>query len=153
MLVINRKTKKAIIAEIKPLTAKDFKNIKKDKQFSFDWEEEKKYEVFKLILKEENEIVGLIAIIDIPEELRLYIHLLEISKDNIGKNKKIERIAGCLIAYICRISFSKGYGGFVSLVPKTKLINHYQKEYGFAQFGRQLAVLGEISKNLTLKYL
>jgi len=135
------------------LTAKDFKNIKKDKQFSFDWEEEKKYEVFKLILKEENEIVGLIAIIDIPEELRLYIHLLEISKDNIGKNKKIERIAGCLIAYICRISFSKGYGGFVSLVPKTKLINHYQKEYGFAQFGRQLAVLGEISKNLTLKYL
>lgn len=104
-------------------------------------------------MKEEEEIVGLISIIDIPEELRLHIHLLEISGENIGRSKKIERIAGCLIAYARRISFSKGYGGFVSLIPKTRLINYYQEKYGFPQFGRQLAVLGETSKNLIQKYL
>lgn len=153
MLVIHRKTQKAIIAEIVPLETKDFKLIKKQKQFSFDWELEKPYDLYKLVLKEQKEIVGLMSLIDFPEELRIEIHLLELAKENTGKDKKIERIAGCLIAYACKLSFVKGYDGFVSLVPKTRIINHYQQAYGFMQFGRQLAVLGEVSRSLIQKYL
>lgn len=153
MLVIHRKTQKAIIAEIVPLETKDFKLIKKQKQFSFDWESEKPYDLYKLVLKEQKEIVGLMSIIDVPKELRLEINLLEISKENIGQDKQLERIAGCLIAFACKFSFSKGYDGFVSLIPKTVLIEHYKKKYGFRHFGNQLAVFEKISKNLIQQFL
>ena len=153
MIVIHRKTQKAIIAEIVPLESKDFKLIKKQKQFSFDWELEKPYDLYKLILKEQKEIVGLMSIIDVSKELRLEINLLEISKKNVGKEKQLERIAGCLIAFACELSFSKDYDGFVSLLPKTKLIEHYKKKYGFRQFGNQLAVFEKISENLIQQFL
>lgn len=153
MLVIHRKTQEAIIAEIVPIETKDFKLIKKQKKFSFDWELDKPYLCFKLVLKGTNNILGLMSIMDYPNELRIEIHLIELSKENKGKDKKIGRIAGCLIAYACRIAFSKGYDGFVSLVPKTELIKHYQEAYGFQQIGRQLALLDEPSKKLIDKYL
>jgi len=151
MLVIHRKTQKAIIAEIIPFDSKYFPRIKK--QFSFNWEKEKSHELYKLVLKEKKEIVGLVSIIDIPKELRLEIHLLEVSKENVGKEKQLERIVGCLIAFACNLSFSKGYDGFVSLLPKTKLVEHYKNKYGFKQFGNQLAVFEKLSADLIQKFL
>lgn len=153
MLLIQRKTQTTIIAEVLPLTAKDLKDIKKGKQFSFNWEQEKTYDLYKLVLQEKKEIVGLMSIIYIPKELRLEIHLLELSKENVGSEKRLERIAGCLIAYACKLSFSKDYDGFVSLIPKTMLVEHYQKKYGFRPFGGQLAVFGKTSENLIQKFL
>jgi len=153
MVVINRKDQKVLIVEIKALTTKDFELIRREKQFSFDWDLEKAYQLFKLVLKNTNTILGLMSLINYPNELRIEIHLIELAAGNKGKNKKIERIAGCLIAHACKIAFEKGYDGFVSLVPKTKLIKHYQEAYGFQQFGRQLALLDESSKKLIDKYL
>jgi len=71
----------------------------------------------------------------------------------IGKFKKYERVAGILIAFACKESFVSGFYGFVSLVPKTKLIKHYIEKYGFKQFGRHLAVEFESSEKLINKYL
>ena len=67
--------------------------------------------------------------------------------------KIYENIAGCLIAWACRLAFIRGYYGFVSLVPKTRLIEHYKNAYGFEQFGRQLAVDTEQSHRLIKQYL
>lgn len=153
MIVINQKNQEIYTAQIKAVGAKDFKLIRREKQFSFDWKLEKEHQLFKLVLKDTNTILGLMSLIDYPSELRIEIHLLELSEENKGKDKKIGRIAGCLIAYACKLAFKKGYGGFVSLVPKTRLIKHYQKAYGFLQFGRQLALLDESSKKLIEKYL
>ncbi len=83
----------------------------------------------------------------------LAINLIEVTRSNVGKVKKLDNIAGCLIAYACSIAFKKGYGGFVSLLPKTKLIDLYQNKYGFRQYGRLLAVEFESSKYLVDKYL
>ena len=47
---------------------------------------------------------------------------------------------------------SKGYGGFVSLIPKTQLID-YRSIYGFEQYGRQMAVFYERSQAIIKKYL
>ena len=58
-----------------------------------------------------------------------------------------------MLAFVCRESFRKGYGGFVSLLPKTYLIDYYQNNYGFVQVGRQLATYGENSKALMEKFL
>ena len=99
------------------------------------------------------EILGLLSLKDIKDELRIHINLIEISEKNRGQGKKYDRIAGCLIAYACELSFDKSYDGFVSLVPKTRLINHYCKHYGFEQYGRQLGLGYEASINLIKKYL
>ena len=51
------------------------------------------------------------------------------------------------------ISLKRGYYGFVSLEPKTMLVDHYQKKYGFRQFGRYLAIEAPVSQELVNKYL
>ncbi|MFK7937257.1 MAG: hypothetical protein AB8G22_27330 [Saprospiraceae bacterium] len=91
------------------------------------------------------------SIIDHNHELRIEIHLLEIAKPHRGKKKIIEGVAGSLIAFACKIAFEKDYDGFVSLVPKTRLIHHYIQEYGFQQFGRQLALEFRQSSRLIIR--
>ena len=38
---------------------------------------------------------------------------------------------GCLIAFACREAFKRGYEGWVFLLPKTYLVQHYPSKYGF----------------------
>lgn len=151
----NLETGEELEAEIALLNKADLKKIKSSKQFIFDWkrEYEKSEYVYKLSLVNEAEIVGLMSIQDVREELRINIDLIEVRIDQTGKNKRIENIAGCLIAFTCEKSFEKRYGGFVSLLPKTQLINHYKEKYGFMEYGRMLAIEGQASKNLLNKYL
>ena len=152
MYLIHKTTREKRLFDIKPIAESALKKVTK-KSFSFDWLEETEHDIFALYLQNEKKIVGLMALKDVPDELRMEIVLLESSKENIGENKEYERIAGCLIAFACRLAFLKGYYGFVSLLPKTRLIPHYQKAYGFTQFGRQLATDTYNSQQLIKKYL
>jgi len=93
------------------------------------------------------------SLIDYPEEYRIHLNLIEVSSSNIGKSKKIENIAGCLIAFACQLAFMRGYAGFVSLQPKTRLISLYQNKYGFRQYGRLLAVEQSSARLLINNYL
>jgi hypothetical protein len=152
----NTKTGKLKKAKIDKLRSKDQDQVKKSKEYKFDWKLEKKmkYDLYKIyLLDQEDEILGLLSLKDIKEELRIHINLIEISSRNVGKGKEYDRIAGSLIAYAAQLSFDKSYDGFVSLVPKTRLINHYCKKYGFEQFGRQLGLGYEASVNLIKTYL
>ncbi len=81
------------------------------------------------------------------------IGLIELSKENVGRKKRFNNIAGILIATVCRTSFNLGFFGFASLIPKTRLIDHCKKMYGFGQYGRHLAVDLEKSQLLITKYL
>ncbi len=137
---------------VKIVLEHEFEEINNSNRFLFDWSSEKENKIYKIYPKTKGEVLGLISINDIPEELRVHIELIEISKGNTGKSKKIENIAGCLIAFACKMAFEKGYGGFVSLIPKTLLIDHYKNRYGFKQFGRQLALEWESSKAVIQKY-
>ncbi|MCB9052694.1 MAG: hypothetical protein H6556_24925 [Lewinellaceae bacterium] len=132
----------------------NLKIIKNDKGFRFDWDKEKGNEVYKLyILGEEEQILGIVSLIDMQEELRIHLNLIEVSRKHVGKLKRLDNIAGCLIAFACSIAFKRNYGGFVSLLPKTELIDLYQDKYGFRQYGRLLAVEFESSKLLIEKYI
>lgn len=155
MFLENIETGEELEAEIELLKPEDLKRIKKEKQFLFDWKiEYDKHELlFKIRLKDDEEILGLICLIDVPEELRIHLELVEVKIGQTGKNKKIDNIAGCLIAFACEESFKRKYGGFVSLLPKTKLVKHYKVKYGFFQYGRLLAIEGQTSKLLLHKYL
>lgn len=142
-------------AAIEELSLNDLRQIAREKHFSFDWQLEKDQglDLYKLYLEETDQIVGLMSLNDIPEEFRVHLNLIESSKENIGKEKQLDCIPGVLIAFACELAFRRGYDGFVSLVPKTKLIDHYKRKYGFEQYGRMLATEGANSMSLIIKYL
>ncbi|MDX2072192.1 MAG: hypothetical protein SFV55_27410 [Haliscomenobacter sp.] len=153
MKLINPITQESHEAQILPLDADDYEAIANSGQFDFDWTKEKIYQIYKLTLNDEEEILGLMSLIDVPYELRIHLNLIESAKKHQGREKKLEGIPGCLIAFATRIAFNQGYNGFVSLTPKTRLIDYYVQQYGFSQYGRNLAIDGEASMNLIKKYL
>lgn len=155
MKLIYTETQAEFEAEILELEEKELSGVNKSNRFLFDWSKEKDKHIFKIVKvnDESKEILGLISIINIQEEFRIHINLLEVSKENKGKGKKIDRIAGCLLAFGAQVSFEKGYLGFTSLLPKTELIDLYIKKYGFSQYGRQLAIERKSAIALIQKYL
>jgi len=155
MKLIIRETNKEFEAEIIEVNEDDFLAIRKSGQFGFNWDEEQQYQVFKIVKEnEENPVIhGLISLIDISNEMRIHISLIENSNDNKGKNKKIDRVAGCLLAFAAGLAYQQGYEGFTSLVPKTGLIGLYVNKYGFSQYGRQLAIEKNDAIQLIQKYL
>ena len=145
---------KELEAEISELSKKEYKSIKKDTGFSFDWQIEKENEVYKIYLVSDKKgVLGLMSLVDRKDEYRIHLNLLEVKARHQGKTKEIDNIAGCLIAFAAEIAIKKGYYGFVSLTPKTRLIDHYQDKYGFRQYGRYLGIEGTASQILVEKYL
>lgn len=140
-------------AEITQIEEEDYEKIASGGRFDFDWKKERENLVYKIRFIGREEVLGLISLIDIPKEYRLHINLIESSVENRGKNKLIGHIPGCLIAYTAKLAFDKGYAGFVSLTPKTELINHYITAYGFKPQGIELAIDQKASQALILKYL
>ncbi|RPE09157.1 hypothetical protein EGT74_19295 [Chitinophaga lutea] len=139
MTVENPLTGEKLEVIIEPAAKEDFKVISKDKiRFSaFDWNKYKEKEVYKLRLKTDQTIQGLMCLRDFPPEMgvnALEIELLEVSAENRQAGKKLSGVAGCMIAFACRESFKRGYQGWVFLIPKTYLIEHYSSAYGFIHF-------------------
>ena len=165
MFIKDTATGEALEAVIEPMTNKDFKAIKKriDRFNKFDWSEYQGEEVYQLRLKREDTILGLICLIDHEDEATnaIEIELLEVSEENIGSEKKLDNIGGCLIAFACRESFKRGHDGVVFLTPKTQLLRHYPLKYGFyhiplrtVQRPEGLMILyEESSRKLIKKYL
>lgn len=93
------------------------------------------------------------GLIDWPGEKRIEIKLLASSVENIGKGKIYEGIAGCLIAFACRLAVDKyGAEACVSLVPKTELIKHYMQKYHMLHAGWQLYLEGKELNKLLKEY-
>ena len=79
--------------------------------------------------------------------------LLESAPFNIGKEKLYEGVAGNLVAYACKISFQKGYDGFVAFTAKTRLIKNYEEALGAYHFKNQRMIIDtEPAKFLVTKY-
>jgi len=70
-------------------------------------------------------IQGLLSIED--KEDHVFMHLIESSKFNKGIDKVYFGVPGNLVAFACKISFDKGYLGFLAFDAKTALIKHYQE--------------------------
>ena len=114
--------------EIAEATKLDLKSVTKAKEWKFDWKKELKEpdrQVYKLTIEENSSIIqGLASISDYEDHY--YLHLVESAPFNLGKNKLYEGIPGNLFAFTCKLSWDKGYQGFVSFQSKTRLIEHYE---------------------------
>lgn len=156
MKLINLQTYEEFDAEGIDVEPQDYKHIALSQAFIFDWSKERVHQVFKLVSAEAEtfqRIHGLISLSDIPEEFRIHINLIENANSNKSPNKQIDRVAGCLLAFATQVAFEKGYFGFVSLIPKTKLIPLYVEKYGFSRVGQQLAIEGQAAVTLIQQYL
>jgi len=141
--------------EISILTKADLKTVLKKNGWNFNWKIDHKdlsKEVYKLtIVNNPNVIQGLISIT--IENDHIFMNLLESAPFNIGKRKLYEGVAGNLVAYACKLSFQKGYDGFVAFTAKTRLIEHYEKTLGAYHFMNQRMIIETYSsRKLVEKY-
>src|SRR5436190_6479165 len=66
------------------------------------------FETYILICEETPEIIEGCLIFEMKEKIEPYVAFVEIAPHNRGDNRRYERVAGCLIAFACRLSFTKG---------------------------------------------
>ncbi|MFX1703522.1 hypothetical protein PV783_06195 [Chitinophaga sp. CC14] len=153
MKIIEKSSGISIDVLIQLIEKEDFKTVSGE-WFSFDWKKlVKSSEVYKLVLPPEHNILGLVCLIYYPEEERVEIKLLEVSRQYVGRNGPYEGIAGCMIAFAGRTALAR-YGPYacVSLVPKTALKKHYMKKYGMLDAGWQLYLDLDALNNIVAKY-
>ena len=77
------------------------------------------------------------------------MHLIESAEFNKKNNKMYLGVPGNLVAYACKVSFEKGYAGFIAFDAKSSLIKHY-KETLYATHFRGLRMFIETKAALRL---
>lgn len=121
----------------------DLKTITKKNGWLFNWANEYKQpdrDVYKITIAGNSGIIqGLVCITE--REDHVYIHLIESAPFNLGRNKVYLGVPGNLFAFVCRISFHRGFDGYVSFTSKTQLIEHYEKTIGAKNVGGHLMVI------------
>lgn len=132
------------------LTETDTKQIKKT-DWQFNWNKElkdKSKEVYKLTTDNNPTIIqGLLSIED--KQDHIFMHLIESSKFNKGKEKVYIGVPGNLVAFACKVSVYKGYEGFLAFDAKSALIKHYEQTLHATHF-RGLRMFIETSAALRL---
>lgn len=156
--ILEKKTGSEKRAEIKEVSKKELP-LKKD-GWNFNWRELFKVEgsiLYKITLIETPDRIEGMFMLTIFNEEMVFMNNIELSPSNIGKKKKYDKIAGCLLAFGCRQSFEKGknnYHGFLSFDSKTELIELYQDKYGAnIAMGHKMYFDPEAGKKLMKKYL
>jgi len=140
MEIIDVSTGEKHSVDILPVEIDEFKTLRKERYF-FNWKIEKNQEVYKLQIKGSSDILGLVSMERIPQEWRIHIRLLTVSKENKGNEKKYDKIAGNLIAYIAKIAISEfGELACVSLRPKSQIAQHYIDKYNMNITGMTLSI-------------
>lgn len=137
----------SFLTEISIISKSDIVNITKSKGWLFDWKKEFKMpdrDVYKLTIINNPFIVqGLISISERVDHV--YIHLIESAPFNLGKEKLYRGVPGNLFAFACRLSFHRGFDGYIAFTSKTNLINHYIDTLGAENIGGQLMVINKPS--------
>jgi hypothetical protein len=125
----------------------DFKSITKKEGWLFDWKSEFKMpdrDVYKLtIVNNQTVIQGLISLSVKTDHV--YMHLIESAPFNKGKDKVYTGVPGNLVAFACKLSFQRGFEGYLSFLSKTNLINHYEKTLGATHVGGNLMIINTVA--------
>jgi len=111
----------------------------------------KGYEAYVIIQENTPEIIEGCLIFEMKNKIEPYMGYVEIAPHNQGEEKVYERVAGCLIAFACRLSFMKGdddYRGWLAFdileedeVVERKLMSNYSQKYHALKFGETTMVI------------
>ena len=141
--------------EVSRVTKVDLKDVTKKMGWNFNWRNEldnNTREVYKLTIPNNANIIQGLLSFSIKKD-HIYMNLIESAPFNLGRNKLYEGVAGNLVAFACKVSFQRGFDGFVSFTAKTKLIEHYEKSLGAYHFGNHLMIIQtSVAQKLVNKY-
>ncbi|MEA5460554.1 hypothetical protein VB796_15975 [Arcicella sp. LKC2W] len=151
----NAQTGEIFDTEIVNVTLENNNREIKKSEWIFNWKKElqtTEKQVFKLITPQNPKIIhGLLSIEDKNDHIFMY--LLESAKFNKGQNKVYVGVPANLVAYACKISFEKGYEGFVAFDAKSAIIDHYKITLGATHFkGLKMFIEPEAAKKLVKRY-
>lgn len=121
----------------------DLKQITKRQGWLFNWKKEfqsPEKEVYKLTILHNVNIIQGLASISVKSD-HIFLNLIESAEFNRGENKLYLGVPGNLVAFACRLSFQRGFDGFVAFHAKSQLIKHYEKTLKAIHFGNQLMII------------
>lgn len=143
------------MTEVALVLKSDLKTVSKKHGWLFNWRAELALadrEVYKLTIIHNSNIVQGMASLT-PKEDHVFINLIENAPFNRGQDKVYEGVAGNLVAFACRLSFQRGYEGFVAFHSKTELVEHYVSSLNAKHYGKQLMIIdSSAAKALVDKY-
>ena len=153
-------TGKKVKGIIEVLTKSELNSSESKMDWQFDWLKLMEIEgvfFYKLTLTSSpSEIEGLLMLTLINDEM-LFMNNVEIAPHNYGKTGKYDHVAGALLAYACKKSFSMGQGyylGFLAFESKSNLVDLYQKKYGASlAAGQKMFFSPQAGKKLMKEYL
>lgn len=102
----------------------------KEQGWKFDWSIpfQKGYEVYELLLEEDDEVQGMIALKHIQDQYYTHVDIVEAAPFNVGRHGKYKGVGAHLFAIACKLSWDAGNEGYVQFTAKTDLVEHYKKE-------------------------
>lgn len=152
----NRNTGEIKTTKISVVEQIELRGYNKKNNWLFNWKNlNREYPnclVYKLTTTDfEEETQGLIAC-EIRQNF-IFILLIENAPSNRKPIKKYSGVLGNLVAFICKLSFEKGFEGIVAFDAKTKLIDHYKTVLKASHIGRgRMMINSQESKVLVDKY-
>ncbi|PIF30793.1 hypothetical protein CLU81_1243 [Flavobacterium sp. 9] len=108
-------------------------------------------ETYVLVSEETPDIIEGCLIFEMKKKVEPYMAYIEIAPHNKGLNKKYEKVAGCLIAFACRLSFIRAkepYTGYLVFdvleedkADEEKLMAVYSKKYKALRYGETTMII------------
>ena len=96
--------------------------------WKFDWSIAHKngYEIYELLLKDNDEVQGMIALKHIRDQYYTHVDIVESAPFNVGQSGKYKGVGAHLFAIACKLSWEVGNEGYVQFTAKTDLVEHYK---------------------------
>lgn len=101
----------------------------KARGWKFDWSlpHQNGYEVYELLLENDDEVQGMIALKHIRDQYYTHVDIVEAAPFNVGHTGMYKGVGAHLFAIACKLSWDAGNEGYVQFTAKTDLVEHYIK--------------------------
>ena len=101
----------------------------KARGWKFDWSlpHQNGYEIYELLLENDDEVQGMIALKHIRDQYYTHVDIVEAAPFNVGHTGMYKGVGAHLFAIACKLSWDAGNEGYVQFTAKTDLVEHYIK--------------------------
>ncbi|WP_031526563.1 hypothetical protein [Dyadobacter crusticola] len=122
------------------------------------------YQAYVVVCDTSPDIIEGCVIFQMKGATEPYMAYIELAPHNKGESRQYDHVAGCLIAFSCRLSFIHGKGHFKGWLAfdvmeedkadEIKLMSVYSQKYGALKWGSTTMVISpEAGEKLINKYL
>ncbi|MCL2446100.1 MAG: hypothetical protein FWD06_04985 [Oscillospiraceae bacterium] len=118
-----------------PITRTELENLQ---GWGFEWGHPNfnDDEIYKLMVKGDPTIQGVIAIQNNPRNTAMFVHAAEAAPHNLGVNRQYDGVGGHLFAIAARRSVEEGNQGYLYFDAKNeRLARHYERMLGAQHIG------------------